>query len=164
MICYGMPTLIELQTVEQHCALCSQLGLQFVELNTNFPGQQLHLLDADELKALLNFNAVRHDALTIEIENNGGLVYTGAKVTVTASSSTGTAVLEYEIVILGDLSGDGYVDAFDSAKIMEYYFGATLTDIQKIAADVSRDDSIDSFDAAKIMNKYFDNYESSLGA
>jgi hypothetical protein len=86
------------------------------------------------------------------------------RITVTASSSTGTAVLEYEIVILGDLSGDGYVDAFDSAKIMEYYFGATLTDIQKIAADVSRDDSIDSFDAAKIMNKYFDNYESSLGA
>lgn len=121
-------------------------------------------ITADELKALLSFNAVRYDALTIEIENNGGLVYTGAKVTVTASSSTGTAVLEYEIVILGDLSGDGYVDAFDSAKIMEYYFGATLTDIQKIAADVSRDDSIDSFDAAKIMNKYFDNYESSLGA
>ena len=52
MICYGMPTLIELQTVEQHCRLCAQLGLQFVELNTNFPGQQLHLLDAESLRSL----------------------------------------------------------------------------------------------------------------
>ena len=52
MVYYGLPTLIELDTVEQHCALCAQLGLHFVELNTNFPGQQLHLLNANELRAL----------------------------------------------------------------------------------------------------------------
>ena len=52
MVTYGIPTLIELETVEQHCAVCAQLGLKFVELNTNFPRQQLHLLDADKLQAL----------------------------------------------------------------------------------------------------------------
>ena len=52
MIRFGMPALIELDTVEQHCALCSELGLQFVELNTNFPQQQVHLLDADKLNEL----------------------------------------------------------------------------------------------------------------
>ncbi len=121
-------------------------------------------ITADELKAILNFNALYYDAMTIEIENEGGLVYTGAKVTVTITSAVGSETIEYVIVILGDVSGDGHVDSFDSAKAMEYYFGASLTDLQKLAADVSRNGLIDSFDAAKIMNKYFDNYESSLGA
>jgi len=49
---YGIPTLIELNTVEEHCALCARLGLDFVELNTNFPAQQLHLLCADRLRQL----------------------------------------------------------------------------------------------------------------
>lgn len=52
MIRYGMPALIELNTVEEHCALCAELGLDFVELNTNFPGQQLHLLDSGALREL----------------------------------------------------------------------------------------------------------------
>ena len=52
MVTYGIPTLIELNTVEEHCALCAKLGLQFVELNTNFPAQQLHLLDGAHLRSL----------------------------------------------------------------------------------------------------------------
>ena len=47
----GMPSLIELQTIPDHVALCKELGLDFLELNTNFPNQQLHLLDVALLKA-----------------------------------------------------------------------------------------------------------------
>ena len=49
---FGMPSLIELNTVSEHAALCRQLGLSFVELNTNFPNQQLHLLDPAQLKEI----------------------------------------------------------------------------------------------------------------
>ena len=52
MLKFGMPALIELDTVEQHAALCGELGLDFVELNTNFPLQQIHKLDADLLNRL----------------------------------------------------------------------------------------------------------------
>lgn len=52
MLKFGMPALIELETVEQHAALCGELGLDFVELNTNFPLQQIHKLDADTLNQL----------------------------------------------------------------------------------------------------------------
>lgn len=55
---FGMPTLIELNTVAEHAALCGQLGLGFVELNTNFPNQQLHLLDADALNALAQAHSI----------------------------------------------------------------------------------------------------------
>ena len=50
MLRLGMPSMIELETVEQSAALCQELGLSFVELNTNFPSQQPHLLNAERLK------------------------------------------------------------------------------------------------------------------
>lgn len=49
---FGMPTLIELATVEETAALCGQLGLSFLELNTNFPKHQPHLLNPEKLNAL----------------------------------------------------------------------------------------------------------------
>ena len=49
---FGMPALIELDTVEQTVALCGELGLDFVELNTNFPQQQVHLMDSTALGEL----------------------------------------------------------------------------------------------------------------
>lgn len=49
MLRLGIPSMIELKTVEQSAALCRELGLSFVELNTNFPNQQPHLLDGDML-------------------------------------------------------------------------------------------------------------------
>ena len=49
---FGMPTLMEIKDVEQTVALCAQLGLSFVELNTNFPMHQPELLDVEQLNAL----------------------------------------------------------------------------------------------------------------
>lgn len=52
MIRFGMPTLMEIPEVEKTVSLCAELGLSFVELNTNFPMHQPHLLDADQLNRL----------------------------------------------------------------------------------------------------------------
>lgn len=49
---YGMPSMIELDTVQQSVALCRELKLSFLELNTNFPTQQPQLLNAQELNAI----------------------------------------------------------------------------------------------------------------
>lgn len=54
MMKFGMPTLIETKTVKDAAALCGELGLDFLELNTNFPLHQPHLLDANELNELAN--------------------------------------------------------------------------------------------------------------
>ena len=42
---FGMPTLIEEADLERCAALCSNLGLDFVELNMNMPQYQLDALD-----------------------------------------------------------------------------------------------------------------------
>ena len=50
---FGMPTLIELNGLEETMKLCRRLGLHFVELNMNLPQYQLnHLEKTDELKEL----------------------------------------------------------------------------------------------------------------
>ena len=52
---FGMPTLIELNGLEQTMVLCQELGLHFVELNMNPPHYQLKYLEKiEELKGLKN--------------------------------------------------------------------------------------------------------------
>lgn len=49
---FGMPYLLEMQSIEECCALAKELGLQFVELNANFPDCLLEKLDPAELHRL----------------------------------------------------------------------------------------------------------------
>lgn len=47
---FGMPTLIENRTLRENIGLCRRLGLQFIELNMNFPEYQTdRLADTDAL-------------------------------------------------------------------------------------------------------------------
>lgn len=52
MLSFGMPTLIETATIAEQTSLCAALCLDFLELNTNFPLHQPHLLNVDELNRL----------------------------------------------------------------------------------------------------------------
>lgn len=49
---FGMPYLLEMHTIEECCALAHELGLQFVELNANFPDCLVEKLDPAELHLL----------------------------------------------------------------------------------------------------------------
>ncbi|MBF4691943.1 sugar phosphate isomerase/epimerase family protein [Fusibacter ferrireducens] len=49
---FGMPTLIELDTLEDNVILCKSLGLDFVEINMNLPQFQLNQLTSEYLNAL----------------------------------------------------------------------------------------------------------------
>lgn len=65
---FGMPTLIELNGLEEIMKLCRELGLQFVELNMNLPQYQLnHLEKTVELKGLKD---KYHLFYTIHLDEN----------------------------------------------------------------------------------------------
>lgn len=49
---YGMPVLIELDSVEENCRVCKGLGLNFIEINMNFPEYQIQYLDAQKYARL----------------------------------------------------------------------------------------------------------------
>lgn len=50
---FGMPTLIECPSIEQSISLCSELGLDFVELNMNLPEYQIDRIDSAKMKRML---------------------------------------------------------------------------------------------------------------
>ena len=49
---YGMPTMIECSSLEQNLILCSELGLDFIELNMNMPEYQFDQIDIASAKHL----------------------------------------------------------------------------------------------------------------
>lgn len=51
---FGMPTLIELKSIEPCASLCHELGLDFVELSMDLPEYQADRLDIDELRRIAN--------------------------------------------------------------------------------------------------------------
>lgn len=65
---FGMPTLIENKDLEENIALCRELGLQFIELNMNFPLFQVTQLErTDELNRLAAENGIY---FTIHLDEN----------------------------------------------------------------------------------------------
>ncbi|MBQ8159924.1 MAG: sugar phosphate isomerase/epimerase [Clostridia bacterium] len=59
---FGMPTLIELRTLEENIGLCRQLGLQFIELNMNFPEYQV--------------DSIEHTKRLTDLAQKAGVYYT----------------------------------------------------------------------------------------
>lgn len=49
---YGMPTLIELSALEECAKLCSELGLDFIELNMNMPRYQIDKIDVEYFRRI----------------------------------------------------------------------------------------------------------------
>lgn len=63
----GIPTLIEIPDIEGCAALCTELGLQFVELNMNMPAYQTHNLDVAQLSELSEKYGIYY---TIHLDEN----------------------------------------------------------------------------------------------
>lgn len=49
---FGMPTLIETESLEQCASVCRELGLDFIELNMNLPQYQMHQIDVASLRKI----------------------------------------------------------------------------------------------------------------
>ena len=64
---FGMPSLIELDTLEECAALCARLGLDFVELNMNLPQFQIQTMNPDHMKAVGEAYGISY---TIHLDEN----------------------------------------------------------------------------------------------
>lgn len=62
-----MPTLIETNALEDCAALCSQLGLRFVELNMNLPQYQIDRIDTDDFLKIADKYGIYY---TIHLDEN----------------------------------------------------------------------------------------------
>ncbi len=90
---------------------------------------------------------------------NSGVISTGDKVSVTVNGHT----KEYEVVIYGDISGDGVIDSLDFIRIKKYMLAQiTLSDSNYEAADISKDGLVDTLDFIRIKKYMLGNYGSIL--
>ena len=64
---FGMPTLIETNTIEECAALCASSGLEFIEMNMNLPQYQVQTMDAAHLKAVAGEYGIGY---TIHLDEN----------------------------------------------------------------------------------------------
>ena len=64
---FGMPVLLELDTLEQNAALCRELGLSFVELNMNLPQYQLGEMKPKKLRDVAQMYGVY---FTLHLDEN----------------------------------------------------------------------------------------------
>lgn len=70
---------------------------------------------------------------------------------------------KYEVSVLGDVRGDGQVDARDSLRILKYAVGTyELKDGYAIAADINKDGIIDARDSLRILKYAVDTYKIEL--
>ncbi len=101
---------------------------------------------------------VTPDTTATDIPNcilNGKVFGTGAKVTMEEQ--------EYTVIMLGDVNGDGEVDARDSARILKFSINQyELNDVQKKSADVNKDTAIDARDSARILKASINLYTITL--
>lgn len=67
MIKFGMPTLIETETLEQCAALCRELNLSFIEINMNLPQYQVQTMEIAHLKQVAREFGISY---TIHLDEN----------------------------------------------------------------------------------------------
>lgn len=95
--------------------------------------------------------------LTIRSITAEDIITTGTTITTDAKT--------YNVVIYGDVDGDGYVDVFDAQAILRHYVFAgnyELKGLYKIASNVDNDDDeLDVFDAQRIL-RFYVGYETKL--
>lgn len=96
-----------------------------------------------------------------------GMVANGTVMTITASNTgyTGTVSKEYTVYVLGDVNGNGRIDAADASIISCYVSGVQeLTGIAQEAADANNNGDITAADAQLICRKYVnvEEYDSPL--
>ena len=75
---FGMPTLLENSNIEENVSLCRELGLDFIELNMNFPEYQLDQMDLNKYLKLAEENQIYY---TIHLEEELNVCGYNSKVT-----------------------------------------------------------------------------------
>ncbi len=95
----------------------------------------------------------------LDAKNNNktsGIIATGDKITINNQSSTETL----EVVVKGDTSGDGVINALDLLQVQKNILGTyTLTGAYLEAADTSKDGQVNALDLLQVQKSILGTYE-----
>ena len=113
----------------------------------------------NSIKSALEANAGSGNVTIMNANNQtitDNAVGTGSKVTIKTSAGTET----FTIVIKGDTSGDGVINALDLLQIQKSILGTySLKDSYKTAGDTSSDNTINALDLLQIQKNILGTYD-----
>jgi len=140
MLKLGMPTLIELETLEENIALCKSLGLDFIEINLNMPQFQPHILSAQSLKALQEEHQLFftfHLAEDIDIGHfNPGIRQAYTKVIVETLELM--KAIESPVLNMHMLKGIHFTLPQEKVYLYDQYLEAYLTSIREVGEQIAQ--------------------------
>lgn len=113
-------------------------------------------VNKDKNYIIEKIKAANSDATVTYIPTNAerNIIATGDKIKITVGQET----KEFEIVIYGDVNGDGKITAVDYAKVKNQVLGQiTLENAYSVAADVNKDGKRTAVDYAVIKNTVLGN-------
>ena len=85
-------------------------------------------------------------------EKNSQTFVTGDSVTVEINEES----LTFDVVIYGDINGDGTIDKLDYLQVLRYYYKySTLDGAYKEAADANKDGVVDKLDYLAVLRDYY---------
>lgn len=107
---------------------------------------------------LVNKLLKTNEFATIQITNkdkepkSSGKLVTGDKITITSNNEIKT----FDIVLYGDVNGDGIIDKLDYLAVLRHYYKYTeYTGVYKIAADANKDGKVDKLDSLAVLRDYY---------
>ena len=81
-------------------------------------------------------------------EINSGILATGQRIVITANGTK-----SYNVIIKGDINGDGKISAIDYSKVKSHILKlSTLNSVYSLAADANKDGKISAIDYSKIKS------------
>ena len=127
------------------------ISSQVYVIGTYITGVEPGTKAADFLNAI-----TRQGNATVKLLNKNGAEQTGVVGTgnILQVFDGSTLIKSYEIVIYGDVSGDGKINTLDAIKLNRYTIGlVSLSGSYLEAADASRDKRVNTLDSI-IINRY----------
>ena len=126
-----------------------------------------HTIDDDYIRTVSDLTTAKDMKDQLDNDNSKLVIYQAdgtTEITDTELVGTGCIVklivngVESDskvIIIRGDVNGDGEVELFDAADLINHYLDTNpLTGVYLIAGDVNLDGETELFDAADIINHY----------
>lgn len=124
-------------------------ALNVDESDKTISGIEISSSVEDVLNNISNYEGMYSKVLNKNGNEKDGIVGTGD--ILMTFDSDGNRISSYQIVIYGDINGDGAIDVFDFAMVKRYILGLSdITGINAKAADCYRDGTIDVFDFSTI--------------
>jgi hypothetical protein len=113
-------------------------------------------INSEKYKRYHCYHYKRKSCIHNKGNNYTGIIATNVKIKIT----NGSGVTELIVVVKGDTSGDGVINALDLLQVQKSILNTyDFNDVQKLAGDTSGDNNINALDLLQVQKSILNTFE-----